>query len=126
MAERVRVPAAPVSGLQTRLVQGCAGRGAMRCCRRGADRAVAPAQDREEQTMELSLFAEAFSEMLARDYGEVILAALYHERRAPLLSRFCLVSRCSAGVPPPAAAAAPARARSRTFCSFEGRPRSDL
>lgn len=70
--------------------------------------------------MELSLFAEAFSEMLARDYGEVILAALYHERRAPLLSRFCLVSGCSAGVPPPAAAAAPARARSRTFCSFWG------
>lgn len=40
------------------------------------------AQDREEQTMELSLFAEAFSEMLSRDYGEIILAALYAERCA--------------------------------------------
>lgn len=30
--------------------------------------------------MELSLFAEAFSEMLSRDYGEIILAALYKER----------------------------------------------
>lgn len=40
------------------------------------------AQDREEQTMELSLFAEAFSEMLSRDYGEIILAALYKERCA--------------------------------------------
>ena len=46
------------------------------------------AQDREEQTMELSLFAEAFSEMLSRDYGEIILAALYKERcaRPPSLS----------------------------------------
>ena len=47
---------------------------------------VRVAQDREEQTMELSLFAEAFSEMLSRDYGEVILAALYKERCARALS----------------------------------------
>ena len=32
--------------------------------------------------MELSLFAEAFAEMLSRDYGETILAALYKERCA--------------------------------------------
>ena len=39
-------------------------------------------QDREEATLELSLFAEAFQEMLARDYGERILKALYAERCA--------------------------------------------
>lgn len=37
-------------------------------------------QDREEATLELSLFAEAFQEMLARGYGERILQALYTER----------------------------------------------
>ena len=37
-------------------------------------------QDRDEATLELSLFAEAFQEMLARDYGERILQALYAER----------------------------------------------
>jgi hypothetical protein len=39
-------------------------------------------QDREEATLELSLFAEAFQEMLARDCGERILQALYAERCA--------------------------------------------
>ena len=62
--------------------------------------------------MEQSLFAEAFSEMLARDYGEVILAALYHERRAlaPSPAPALSVSGCGAGVRMPAARADPARA----------------
>ena len=42
------------------------------------------AQDRDEATLELSLFAEAFQEMLARHYGERILQALYAERWACL------------------------------------------
>jgi hypothetical protein len=37
-------------------------------------------QDRDEATMELSLFAEAFQEMLARQFGERILKSLYEER----------------------------------------------
>ena len=37
-------------------------------------------QDRDESTMELSLFAEGFQELLARDYGERILKSLYAER----------------------------------------------
>lgn len=37
-------------------------------------------QDREEPTLELSLFAEAFQEMLMRDFGTKILKALYTER----------------------------------------------
>ena len=41
------------------------------------------AQDRDEATLELSLFAEAFQEMLSRHYGERILQALYAERWAP-------------------------------------------
>lgn len=36
--------------------------------------------DREESTMELNLFAEAFHEMLMRDAGERILQALYDEK----------------------------------------------
>lgn len=36
--------------------------------------------DKEEGTVELSLFAEAFQEMLSRDFGEKILGALYAER----------------------------------------------
>ena len=39
-------------------------------------------QDRDEPTLELSLFAEAFQEMLVRDYGTQILNALYMERQA--------------------------------------------
>ena len=39
-------------------------------------------QDREEATLELSLLAEAFHEMLAQGYGELILNALYAERCA--------------------------------------------
>jgi len=41
-------------------------------------------QDRDEPTLELSLFAEAFQEMLVRDYGTQILNALYVERQASL------------------------------------------
>ncbi len=40
-------------------------------------------QDRDEPTLELSLFAEAFQEMLVRDYGTQILNSLYMERQAP-------------------------------------------
>ncbi len=40
-------------------------------------------QDRDEPTLELSLFAEAFQEMLARDFGNQILKALYTERQGP-------------------------------------------
>lgn len=35
---------------------------------------------REEGTFELSIFAEAVHDMLQRDFGEVILPALYEER----------------------------------------------
>ena len=49
------------------------------------------AQDRDEATLELSLFAEAFQEMLARHYGEHILQALYAERWA----RFAFPQRLS-------------------------------
>ncbi len=38
--------------------------------------------DKEEPTLELSLFAEAFQEMLSRDYGCHILASLYAARCA--------------------------------------------
>ncbi len=38
-------------------------------------------QDRDEHTLELSLFAEAFQEMLARHFGSRILKALYMERQ---------------------------------------------
>ncbi len=41
---------------------------------------AAPLQDRDESTLELSLFAEGFQDMLARDYGERILKSLYTER----------------------------------------------
>ncbi|EIE19235.1 hypothetical protein COCSUDRAFT_49062 [Coccomyxa subellipsoidea C-169] len=44
-------------------------------------------EDRDESTMELSLFAEGFQEMLARDYGERILKSLYAERSAALKRR---------------------------------------
>ena len=37
-------------------------------------------EDKEEGAFEINLFAENFSEMLARDYGLVILSALYAER----------------------------------------------
>lgn len=40
-------------------------------------------QDRDEPTLELSLFAEAFQEMLAHDFGNQILKALYTERQGP-------------------------------------------
>ena len=43
-------------------------------------------QDRDEPTLELSLFAEAFQEMLARDFGNQILKALYTERQGPKLA----------------------------------------
>lgn len=39
-------------------------------------------EDKEEGAFEINLFAEHFSEMLARDYGLVILSALYAERYA--------------------------------------------
>lgn len=42
-------------------------------------------QDRDESTLELSLFAEGFQDMLARDYGERILKSLYAERWVTLL-----------------------------------------
>jgi hypothetical protein len=35
---------------------------------------------REEGALEVNLFAENFSEVLARDYGLAILDALYSER----------------------------------------------
>ncbi|KAK9904952.1 hypothetical protein WJX75_006352 [Coccomyxa subellipsoidea] len=44
-------------------------------------------EDRDESTMELSLFAEGFQELLARDYGERILKSLYAERTAALKRR---------------------------------------
>jgi hypothetical protein len=40
--------------------------------------------------MELSLFAEAFQEMLARDFGERILKALYEERYCLLANHMTL------------------------------------
>ena len=43
-------------------------------------------QDRDEHTLELSLFAEAFQEMLARHFGSRILKALYIERQGFLMS----------------------------------------
>lgn len=45
--------------------------------------------DRDEATLELSLFAEAFQDMLMRDYGTIILNCLQAERYGRLL--------CSAG-----------------------------
>lgn len=52
--------------------------------------------DREECTMELNLFAEAFHEMMMRDAGERILQALIDEKYAaplttsPFLPRYSL------------------------------------
>eukprot|EP01025_Chloroclados_australasicus_P017103 TRINITY_DN1870_c1_g1_i2.p1 TRINITY_DN1870_c1_g1~~TRINITY_DN1870_c1_g1_i2.p1 ORF type:complete len:1059 (+),score=244.46 TRINITY_DN1870_c1_g1_i2:368-3178(+) len=43
--------------------------------------------DKEEGTFELSLFAEAFHEMLMRDYGEKILKTLYKEQRKTIVNR---------------------------------------
>lgn len=54
--------------------------------------------DRDEPTFELSVFAEAFQEMLMRDYGTLVFNALMNERyvggRLSLLS--ALIWRCLA------------------------------
>ena len=45
--------------------------------------------DKEEPTLELSLFAEAFQEMLSRDYGSHILDSLYAARCVACLQSLC-------------------------------------
>ena len=49
-------------------------------------------EDRDEGTLEMNLFAENFAEMLARDYGRLILSALYAERYCILLKMTALLS----------------------------------